>query len=557
MSTNGNGEGKGDAASSSGAASAQAQAPKLRSGAHYAQWAADMEVWLERHGAQGVHSREITPTRWLALQQAVKQWEEEKLAAAMDALLGAELTATGSMTTHASASSVSASASGKLSDEDAAQRKLLRELVERSTRVYGVLYAALPEELRKQAESIPRGFAYGLWHWLQTKYQSTEQDHAAALLQEWMTLQQQDDESFDAYRARVDKLFSLLEAAKEPLSRRMYSVVLLDRLQPHYRQAVLALKAGGQLKDPKTVEWDTIVAFINTHEREENRSGTEGVAAVARGAWASAATAGKAAWQKSGEGETKAANFTKASSLDKVQCFSCGGYGHIGRFCNNRKEGASKHKRVQFGKTSGETVASAARQTNSKATTKVHGNSFTALSSDEEDDWNQSGEYCAHALTRVLGSHSYAMAARGGKARSDSGGPPEPDAKIAALEAKRAAAKAAAEAESEKKRDKRKRQKEQRSALTPEQRAQIEQARANKARRKTLQQLPLLNARRSFGLLLRSLRSRDACRTRCNHSHTHRWMRRLARTRGAQTPWRQSASAGTGTTSAAFASVPR
>ena len=75
-------------------------------------------------------------------------------------------------------------ASGKLSDEDAAQRKLLRELVERSTRVYGVLYAALPEELRKQAESIPRGCAYGLWHWLQTKYQSTEPNHAAVLLEE-------------------------------------------------------------------------------------------------------------------------------------------------------------------------------------------------------------------------------------------------------------------------------------------------------------------------------------------------------------------------------------
>ena len=142
MSSNAFGDDKG-AAGAGGAAGSGAQAPKLRGAAHYAQWRPDMEVWLERHGAQGVHTREITPTRWQALQQAVKQWDEEKLAAAMDALLGAELAADGSKAANASASSASSSASGKLSDEDAAQRKLLRELVERSTRVYGVLYLSL------------------------------------------------------------------------------------------------------------------------------------------------------------------------------------------------------------------------------------------------------------------------------------------------------------------------------------------------------------------------------------------------------------------------------
>ena len=74
------------------------------------------------------------------------------------------------------------------------------------------------------------------------------------------------------------------------------------------------------------------------------------------------------------------------------------------------------------------------------------------------------------------------MAATGSKTKRDSGGLPDSAAKVTALEAKRAAAKAAAEEESQKKREKRERQKEQRSALTPEQRAQIEKAREDKAR---------------------------------------------------------------------------
>ena len=61
MSTNDYSEDKGSASTG---VSAAAQAPKLRSGAHYAAWRRDMEVWLERHNASGVHTRAITPTEW-------------------------------------------------------------------------------------------------------------------------------------------------------------------------------------------------------------------------------------------------------------------------------------------------------------------------------------------------------------------------------------------------------------------------------------------------------------------------------------------------------------
>jgi len=155
-----NGEEKGAAAS--GAAGSQAQAPKLRSGAHYAMWRPDMEVYLERHGANSVHTREMTAKDWQSLSEQVRQWDEEALTAAL------LLVTKGSSA--AAASTGSNTFSGQLPDDQTAARKLVREMVERSKRVYGVLYAALPEKLRKQAESIPRGFAFGLWQWLEQKF---------------------------------------------------------------------------------------------------------------------------------------------------------------------------------------------------------------------------------------------------------------------------------------------------------------------------------------------------------------------------------------------------
>ncbi len=76
-----NGEEKGAAAS--GAAGSQAQAPKLRSGAHYSMWRPDMEVYLERHGANSVHTREMTAKDWQSLSEQVRQWDEEALTAAL------------------------------------------------------------------------------------------------------------------------------------------------------------------------------------------------------------------------------------------------------------------------------------------------------------------------------------------------------------------------------------------------------------------------------------------------------------------------------------------
>ena len=128
-----------------------------------------------------------------------------------------------------------------LTPELIAARKIITQRVEMSIRVYGVIYSSLPEELRPQAETaVLNGFAYGLWKWLEEKFQSTEQDSVADLLMTWIALEQKEDESFDAYRARVEKTNTLLTLAKEKPSPRMFSLMMTERLQPKYKAAVLA-----------------------------------------------------------------------------------------------------------------------------------------------------------------------------------------------------------------------------------------------------------------------------------------------------------------------------
>ena len=187
MSSNAHGEDKGvDGNSGAGTA----HAPKLRNGASYALWKSAMDIHLERSGAEGVHTRIMDANKWKTLQAKVKAWKENKLTALMDKLMGDPVAASASSSStksSADSSTPTASASAAASDAD---KKDMTEMISISTRVYGIIYSALPEELRKQAESIPRGFAYGLWVWLENKFQSTEQDSAAALLSDWIALRQ-------------------------------------------------------------------------------------------------------------------------------------------------------------------------------------------------------------------------------------------------------------------------------------------------------------------------------------------------------------------------------
>jgi hypothetical protein len=201
----------------------QAPAPRLQpGGVGYSSWRDHIDVHLQRGGAEGIHRKAMTEVEWLDMSSRTEKWADEALAEAL------------ALVSSSGTSSLQAPMQSKLSKEHIEARRLVSSTVERSRKVYGVLYTALPEELRPLVGHIAQGWAYGLWHWLETKYQSTEEDNVNVLFRQWSNLEQEVGESFDAYRARVNKLFSLLKDAKEQPSVRQYAFTLLDNLQPRY-----------------------------------------------------------------------------------------------------------------------------------------------------------------------------------------------------------------------------------------------------------------------------------------------------------------------------------
>ena len=217
-----------------------------------------------------------------------------------------------------------------LSEQQLKARQRAAERVRRTRKAYGYLYAALPEELRLLVKEVPQGYAFGIWSFLEKKYQNTEQDNVADLWERFTALEQSSDESFEEYKARVDELRSLLTHAKDPPSHGLYAHRLLWKLQSKYDHAVLALKASDRIKDPTKINWVEVVSFMANHERSQLRlNGVNEQSAersmVARGGGNSSSSSGVAP-RKQGVTATD------------LRCFGCGTVGHIRRNCPNPKK---------------------------------------------------------------------------------------------------------------------------------------------------------------------------------------------------------------------------
>ena len=167
-------------------AGAAAQPPQLRSGAAYASWRPVMDAWLESHGARGAHTQEMTPNQWMTARDSVEQWGQEAFDDAAFLLFGSTAVRD-SADGDASNSGGPAGRSLGLTSEELGARNKMTQLVDNSAGVYGAIYSALPVELRPEIETAVRsGFAYGLWMWLECKYQSTEQDEVSESFTQWI-----------------------------------------------------------------------------------------------------------------------------------------------------------------------------------------------------------------------------------------------------------------------------------------------------------------------------------------------------------------------------------
>ena len=181
MSSNSEDKGAGGGA---GAAGLHLQAPRLQSGGiGYAAWRTNMDVFLQRAGAEGIHCNPLTEDAWKNMSRRVEGWSADALRDALALVMAGEADEAAS-----SSSALSPTTAVSVAAEVKEARRLVSATVERSRKVFCTLYSSLPEELRAQVAHIPQGWAYGLWHWLETKFQSTEEDSVGELLMQWTSL---------------------------------------------------------------------------------------------------------------------------------------------------------------------------------------------------------------------------------------------------------------------------------------------------------------------------------------------------------------------------------
>ena len=207
----------------------------------------------------------------------------------------------------------------------------MQAFVADSNKAYGLIMEALPADIRMlfSGANLPHGYAYGVWTWLREKYQSNEIHAVYSLLQDWQELSMQEDEVFDMWRARVNKVNAQLDAVGEKPSDRVYAFVLIHKLPKRYADVKLNLLGGAYLK-ASPVDWEAVTKLINNHEKSVDLTENDSrFAAYTSGG-------GKHAPARAGSKPGK-----KRSK--KGECWDCHEVGHFrgDPECKGQREGSS------------------------------------------------------------------------------------------------------------------------------------------------------------------------------------------------------------------------
>ena len=156
-------------------------------------------------------------------------------------------------------STVSLSDYDQLSDEEV---KVLCTVVHRIRTVYAVLHDSIPVEIRNQIGSEHHGNGAYFWQWLEERLLANTVDVQHEIINELFTMQQSQDEMFEAYKARVDVLNDRLVQAKVDLPPAMYRFIVLKRLRAEHSQITVVIDLNSEYKD---VEGDSVALWNKIH----------------------------------------------------------------------------------------------------------------------------------------------------------------------------------------------------------------------------------------------------------------------------------------------------
>lgn len=291
----------------------------------YPQWRPLVQAYFTRAGIEEAdYAREIP--RW-AQMVSVVQADTERENEAAEALLFGSSQKTVNDAASSSMKEEDASRMGVASAEAlqrAAAKKNVAARVARSRKAFGILYAALPAELRLLVAEVQQGYAYGIWSLLEKKYRNTAQDSVAALWADLSTLLQESEEDFGTYKARVDSSVELLKHAKQNVQSGHYTSILLWRLQPRYATAVLTLKTGDKITDTDKIDWTSIVDYMSQYERAQTGLGE----ADGPGANADRVLAARGRAYSQQQKSSTGLSAQQQQSRSTAECWDCHGKGH-------------------------------------------------------------------------------------------------------------------------------------------------------------------------------------------------------------------------------------